>query len=151
MTLLPNLPKNLLIHLSFYSAWDIKLWFSLKLWKGNIYIIWTRHRKWTGIQIPIHCCCKYGFTSSLPEHGICFQTLRNLGVAHKWRLLRRWGVKNCQRAVYKIRLNIFIGLQKLRLRPKDQSRSRLFIYLTFLRRFSYFYPIHTNVSSVVEF
>ena len=33
--------------------------------------------------------------------------------------------------IFKIRPNILIGLQKLRLRPKDQSRSRLFIYLNF--------------------
>ena len=56
-----------------------------------------------------------------------------------------------RRSIFKIRPNILIGLQKLRLRPKDQSRSRLFIYLIFLRQFSYFYPISTNVSSVVEF
>ena len=56
-----------------------------------------------------------------------------------------------RRSIFKIRPNILIGLQKLRLRPKDRSRSRLFIYLIFLRRFSWFYPISTNVSLVVEF
>ena len=56
-----------------------------------------------------------------------------------------------RRSIFKIRPNILIGLQKLRLRPKDQSRSRLFIYLNFLRGFSWFYPISTNVSLVVEF
>ena len=32
-----------------------------------------------------------------------------------------------RRSIFKIRPNILIGLQKLRLRPKDRSRSRLFI------------------------
>ena len=32
-----------------------------------------------------------------------------------------------RRSLFKIRPNILIGLQKLRLRPKDRSRSRLFI------------------------
>ena len=36
-----------------------------------------------------------------------------------------------RRSIFKIRPNILIGLQKLRLRPKDRSRSRLFIYLIF--------------------
>ena len=36
-----------------------------------------------------------------------------------------------RRSIFKIRPNILIGLQKLRVRPKDQSRSRLFIYLIF--------------------
>ena len=39
-----------------------------------------------------------------------------------------------RRSIFKIRPNILIGLQKLWLRPKD--RSRLFIYLIFLRQFS---------------
>ena len=39
-----------------------------------------------------------------------------------------------------------IGLQKLRLRPKDWSPSRLFIYLNFSSPFSWFYPISNNVS-----
>ena len=39
-----------------------------------------------------------------------------------------------RRSIFEIRPNILIGLQKLRLRPKD--RSRLFIYLIFLRQFS---------------
>ena len=39
-----------------------------------------------------------------------------------------------RKSILKIRPNILIGLQKLRLRPKD--RSRLFIYLIFLRQFS---------------
>ena len=56
-----------------------------------------------------------------------------------------------RRSIFKIRPNILIGLQKLRLRPKDQSRSRLFIYLNFLRWFSWFYLISTNFSLVVEF
>ena len=34
-----------------------------------------------------------------------------------------------RRSIFKIRPNILIGLQKLRLRPKDRSQSRLFIYL----------------------
>ena len=55
-----------------------------------------------------------------------------------------------RRSIFKIRPNILIGLQKLRLRPKDrsQSQSRLFIYLNFLRQFSWFYP---KVRFVVEF
>ena len=36
-----------------------------------------------------------------------------------------------RRSIFEIRPNILIGLQKLRLRPKDRSRSRLFIYLIF--------------------
>ena len=39
-----------------------------------------------------------------------------------------------RRSIFKIRPNKLIGLQKLRLRPKDGSR--LFIYLIFLRQFS---------------
>ena len=39
-----------------------------------------------------------------------------------------------RRSIFEIRPNILIGLQKLRLRPKDRSRSRLFIYLIFLLR-----------------
>ena len=46
-----------------------------------------------------------------------------------------------RRLIFKIRPNILIGLQKLRLRPKD--RSRLFIYWNFLRRFSFVYPTST--------
>ena len=38
-----------------------------------------------------------------------------------------------RRSIFKIRPNILIGLQKLQLRPKDRSRSRLFIYLNILR------------------
>ena len=41
-----------------------------------------------------------------------------------------------RRSNFEIRPNILIGLLKLRLRPKDRSRSRLFIYLHFLGRFS---------------
>ena len=48
-----------------------------------------------------------------------------------------------RRSTFKIRPNILIGLQKLRLRPKDRSRSRLFIYWNFLRRFSFVYPTST--------
>ena len=36
-----------------------------------------------------------------------------------------------RRAIFKIRPNILIGQKKLRLRPKDRSRSRLSIYLIF--------------------
>ena len=46
-----------------------------------------------------------------------------------------------RRSIFEIRLNILIGLKKLRLRPKD--RSRLFIYWNFLRRFSFVYPTST--------
>ena len=56
-----------------------------------------------------------------------------------------------RRSIFEIRPNILIGLQKIRLRPKDRSQSGLFIYLNFLRRFSWFYPITTNVSLVVKF
>ena len=54
--------------------------------------------------------------------------------------LRIWGhfIQQCayltgiyRRSIFKIRPNILIGLQKLRLRPKDRSRSRLSIYLIF--------------------
>ena len=56
-----------------------------------------------------------------------------------------------QRLVFKIRPNILIGQKKLQLRPKDRSRSRLLICSNFLSQFSWFYPISTNVNSVVEF
>ena len=56
-----------------------------------------------------------------------------------------------RRSIFKIRQNILIGLQKLRLRPKDRSLSQLFIYLNFLRGISWCYPKSTNVSLVVEF
>ena len=38
-----------------------------------------------------------------------------------------------RRSIFKIRPNILIGLKKLQLRPKDRSRSRLFIYLIFFK------------------
>ncbi len=55
--------------------------------------------------------------------------------------------------IFKIRPNILIGLQKLRLRPKDQSRSWLFIYWNFLRRFSYVlhYKYHTTKQQATLF
>ena len=38
-----------------------------------------------------------------------------------------------QRSIFKIRPNIIIGLQKLKIRPKDRSQSQSLIYLIFLR------------------
>ena len=63
--------------------------------------------------------------------------------------MRQLPARVYRRSIFKIRPNILIGAQKLRLRPKDRSRSPLFIYSIFLRQFSWFYPKSTYDSLVV--
>ena len=45
-----------------------------------------------------------------------------------------------QRSIFKIRPNILIGLQKLRLRPKDQTEANYLSIHIFLRLFSFVLP-----------
>ena len=87
-------------------------------------------------------------TLVLPRPPLDFQTFLHTCGKQNISSLEKNYAGVYRRSIFKIRPNILIGLQKLRLRPK--GRSRLFIYFIFLRRFS-LYPISTIVSLVVEF
>ena len=54
-----------------------------------------------------------------------------------------------RRSIFKIRPNILIGLQKLRLRPKDQSQ--LFIHLIFLRQFCGKQKWHCGIDQILSY
>ena len=61
---------------------------------------------------------------------LSFQILDNPNASHTQmaRKLATIGAGFYRRSIFKIRPNILIGLQKLRLRPKDRSRSRYFFH-----------------------
>ena len=79
--------------------------------------------EWSGIIPPMHCTDSYTQWTNLD-----FIEQRSvLWYSFYFRSLTPYLSGVYRRSIFKIRPKILIGLQKLRLRPKDRSRSRLFI------------------------
>ena len=93
-------------------------------WSHNLQIVLSKFLDFSAICLLCQCKYKICTHNHLKKHKknhelIIEENLQKVGPDA--------GVY--QRSIFKIRPNILIGLQKLRLRPKD--RSRLFIYWNF--------------------